>query len=699
MSKHKTPSGSHNDRHKSIQSPVLGPAVLVPVGAAIVALAVFVVYLPSISGEFIWDDETLLTKNSLVKAADGLQRIWLTTEPMDFWPLTNSAFRLQWRLWGMDSAGYHVTNLVLHIAASLLIWAILRTASIPGAFLAALIFALHPVNVESVAWIAQLKNTLSMMFFLLSILWYLKTETSMARVPTPALHPSSLLPHRSSLGHCYWLSFAAFASAMLSKGSAAVLPLIVLIIIGWRRRLTKRDLLRTVPFFMVAFALTWVNIWFRNLGAGAVIRQADLLERVVGAGAVVWFYLYKAVLPVNLFFVYPQWNIHAGDFLWWLPLLSATAMTVVLWLYRRTWSRPFLFAWGFVCLSLVPVLGFTDVGFMKYSLVADHYQHIAIMGAIGLATAAWSAWHSRTQPEKRWLINSVAVLVLGTLAILTWQQSRLYVGPLDLYQATLKRNPGCWALHNNLGLILEAKGLQTEAMNHYEESVRINPANAEAYNNMGGVFVRTGRLPEAIEQFELALHYKPNFAEAHNNLGMVLVNVGRPRDAITHFNETLRLDPTYAETQNSLGQVLVWTGHPDEAIEHYERALALKVGFPEAQYNLGLVLLQSGRYPEAIVHFEQLLETHPDYYVAHSNLGTALLRSGRVAEAIEHYEQAQRINPDYIQAYLNLAMAYALANRSADAVACARKGLELARSRQQMDLAGQFEEFLDSLRE
>jgi tetratricopeptide (TPR) repeat protein len=704
----KTLSSRHIPRNNSAECVSLKPHLWAPAGAAILALAVFIAYFPSLSGGFIWDDAILLTQNSLIVAPDGLHRIWRTTEPIDFWPLTNTTFWLEWRLWGMCSAGCHATNLVLHIAASLLIWAILRKLFIPGAFLAALIFALHPVNVESVAWIAQRKNTLSMLFFLLSILWYLKADMHTAIVGmAPARSRKgpwvrektflSFILHPSSCHFWYWLSFAAFVSAMLSKGSAAVLPALVLGIIWWRRRLIKWDLLRTAPFFIVAAALSLVNIWFQNRDFVESIRDAGFLERIMDAGAVAWFYLYKALLPLNLIFIYPQWNIQTGNFLWWLPLLAAVVVAAVLWLYRKTWGRPFLFAWGFFCVSLLPVMGLTDVYFMKYSLVADHYQYTAVIGIIALTTAGWSTWHAKTNGPIHCAVNCLAAIVVLALASLTWRQSGLYHDAMTLYQATLERNPKCWMAYNNLGLIFEEKGDLKKALDYYNQSILFNPKNAEAYNNLGGLMLKTGQLPKAIAQYELALRYKQNFAEAHNNLGMALVNIGRLQDAIEHYEQALRLRPNYAETQNNLGQVLAQTDRPLEAIKCYEQALTLKPDFPEAQYNLGLLLLQTGRPRESIKYFEQSLKLKPDYFITHNNLGTALLRTGRLEEAIEHYEQARRINPDYIGAYVNLAPAYAQAHRLADAVACAKKGLHLAQSQGQTDTAKQFEDLLKSL--
>ncbi len=324
-------------------------------GVVLIAAAACIVYLPALRGGFLFDDDLLLTSNRLIKAPDGLYRFCCNTEASDYWPLTNTTLWLEWRLWGTGSTGYHVTNLGLHILEALLIWIILRKLSIPGAFLAAIIFALHPVNVESVAWIASRKNLMAMLFFLLSILWYFKSY-----MPTTSVGPPpDLIETKQCTAHCplstahcflwYWLSLAAFTLGMLSKGSVAVLPALLLLIVWWLRPLTRWDLLLTVPFFAVAALLAVVNVWFQTLSSGEVIRSADFTERLLGAGCAVWFYLYKVLLPLDLVFIYPQWHIAASNFLCWLPLVAALVVTVALWLYRNNWSRPYLFAWGFFC--------------------------------------------------------------------------------------------------------------------------------------------------------------------------------------------------------------------------------------------------------------------------------------------------------------------------------------------------------------
>ena len=264
----------------------------------------------------------------------------------------------------------------------------------------------------------------------------------------------------------YWLSLAAFVLAMLGKGSVAILPILLLGIVWWLQPeetvpifelhengiapFIWRDLLRTAPFFAVAVVLTLVNMWFQTYGMEVVFRKASFADRLVGSGCVVWFYLYKALLPIDLCFVYPQWKIEAGNPLWWMPLLAALAVTAVLLRYKKSWGRPLLFSWGFFCVALIPVMGFADVGFMQYSLVADHYQHIALIGIIALASAAWSLWRPRMRAAAYWAATAVAFATVGSLAFLTWRQSGIYRDGYTLYHAVLEKNPNCWMAYNNL---------------------------------------------------------------------------------------------------------------------------------------------------------------------------------------------------------------------------------------------------------
>jgi protein O-mannosyl-transferase len=663
MSKHKKSSKKNSHRLQSTTSIPLASKLGVSSGIAIIMIVALLAFLPSLRGGFIMDDDTLLTKNFLITAPDGLYRFWCTAEASDYWPVTNTTLWIEWRLWGMNPTGYHVTNLILHIVESLLIWLTLRKMCIPGAFLAAIIFAMHPVNVESVAWISSRKNLLAMLFFLMSILCYLKVQIpSLIRQDRPyRVHMSPTLRPVSLL---YWLSLAAFVLAMLSKGSAAVLPILLLGIIWWLRPWKWWDLLQSAPFFLVAVLLSAVNVWFQTHGTEIVTRTASFTDRLLGAGGVVWFYLCKSILPIDLAFVYPQWHIEAGNLLWWLPLSAALIFTMVLWWYRNIWSRSFLFAWGFFCVALVPVMGFTDVGFMKYSLVADHYQHIAIIGVIALASALWSAYYQHAKNESHQVALVLAVVAVGVLAFLTWRQNGLYSDAITLYQDTLEKNPNCWMAQNNLGSILLDSGQPQEAIDHYRQALSLKSDYPEAHYNLGLALEQTGRSEEAIEQFDLALRSKPDDINAHNHLGIALAKTGRSEKAIEQFQLALRINPE----------------------------------FHEAHFNVGNVFRSLGQYQQAIDHYQQGLQREPNDKDAHINLGIALFQTGRFQDATIHFKQALQLKPDFIDAYTNLALTYARMRQSSEALAAGQKALELAQSQGQTESAKKIENWLKSYR-
>jgi protein O-mannosyl-transferase len=550
-------------------------------GAAAIILITVVVYFPFLSGGFIWDDDQYLTNNRHIKAADGLYKYWFTTEPIDFYPVSNTTLWIEWRLWGMNPTGYRTTNLVLHIVETLLIWIILRKLMIPGAFLAAVIFAVHPVNVESVVWIAQRKDMLAFLFMLMSIWGYLRSDTrarnSIRHTPCAVSQRVSeaVRPAHRVCGVLYWLSLGSFVLGMLSKGSVAMLPVFLLMIVWWLRLFNKWDIARISPFFLVAAFLTGVHVWFQTKGTGEMLRDAGFLERLLGAGGVVWFYLYKALLPINLAFVYPQWDIKVDNPLWWLPLAAVLAVTAVFWLYRNSWSRPFLFAWGFFCVALVPVMGFTDVYFLKYALVADHYQHTAIVGVIALTSALWSVWTERSRGVVRVAAIVVAVAATGILAFLSWRLSESYCDEITLYQATLEKNPDCWMAHNNLGIALVKNGRLQEAIDHYGQVLRLKPDHYMARFNLGVTLLQLGRDQEAIEQFRQVLQKNPNDNEARVNMAIALVRTGRPLEAIEHYRQTLVLTPDSIETHYNLALAYSKINRPAEAVAEAQRALEL----------------------------------------------------------------------------------------------------------------------------
>jgi len=551
-------------------------------GAARVALLLgltVLAYVPVLSSGFIWDDDSLLTQNVLIKSAAGLGRLWFTTQPSDYWPVTGTSFWLEWRLWGMKASDYHATNLGLHLATVLLLWTVLRRLRLPGAFLAALLFAVHPVNVESVAWIAQRKNLLALLFSLLAVLAFLRTDWETPAKTGPLYSPGAR--------HWYLLSGLAFIAAMLSKGSAAPIPLVLLGLVWWRRRPEIRDLLRLFPFFLVAAILVGVDLWFQKHGVTTVVRSAGLLERLAGAGAILWFYLAHALWPVRLIFVYPLWKIQVSDPRWWLPAVAAGIVTLLFWRRRRQWSRPELAAWAYFGVMLVPVLGFTDVYFMRYSLVADHYEHLALIGVVAWAAFRFTTAHSQLRGAFRTAGTAVAVAVISSLAFVTWRQSSQYADIPTLCRAILARNPDCWLAHLNLGIVLQERGQTAEAISHLEAAQQIEPDAAEVHFNLGNAYTDAARPAAALGQFQAAVRLRSDYTDAYNNLGIALARSGRLAEAIPEFAAALRLRPDFAEAHFNLGVTLLHRGQSEEARKELEETLRLDPQFAPARKLLG----------------------------------------------------------------------------------------------------------------
>lgn len=573
-------------------------------------MATMCAYWPALHGGFLFfDDDSLLVNSATVQAADGLYRIWLTTQPIDYWPITNSSFWIEWRMWGLDPLGYHVTNVLLHACSAVTLWRVLRRLSIPGAWLAAAIFALHPIHVQSVAWIAQRKNTLALLFLLLSVQQFVKSDETDRRLP-------------------YWLSLVLFLFAMLSKGSVAALPAMLLLLVWWRRgTVTRRDIWRAIPYVAIAVALTAVNLWFQSRMDGGT-RDVTLVQRLLGAGAVVWFYALKAVAPTDLSFIYPQWSIQEGEWRWWLPLLAVAALTLLL-IQRRgsPFGRHLLLAWGLFCLALVPVLGLVDVYFMKFSLVADHYAYIAIIAVSATAAAGLSRWLPRR------LSNAAGAAVLATLGVMTWSQARVYANPESFYRAAIERNPDVAVLHNNLGALLLERETTEEAAEHLRRAVRLQPDFEKAHNNLCNASARLGSILEAISECSLAVQREPGRASLHTSLAIALAMAGRLSEAREAFMTALQLDPSSAQAQEGLVSVLhdlgdqeLAAGRADEAIREYEEALRRNPGLAETHNNLAVALTSRGRRVEAIEHLRTAVRLEPGNREFQSNLARLLSR-------------------------------------------------------------------------
>jgi len=622
-------------------------------GWPLLLIAVLAAYWPVFHAGFVWNDDTFLTANPLIAASDGLRRFWFSTQAADYWPLTSSSLWLEWRLWGMHAAGYHAVNLALHLVSVVLLWRILLRLAIPGALIGAMIFAVHPVNVESVAWITQQKNLLALVFYLASVAcWW-----------------NALSPTRCAAPRAGWysLSLAAFVLAMLSKGSVATLPLVLAGFLIWQRRWTMRDWLPLVPFLLMAATLTLVNVWFQAHGSEPAIRHVSPLVRLLGAGAVVWFYLGKALWPIHLSFFYPQWQVRPTELLWWLPLLLALATTAILWRV----SRPVFFGWLYFCIMLVPVMGLTDVYFMRYSLVADHYQHLALIG-VAAGSGAVIAQLSSSR-----LRLGIAATIVALGVGLSCRQCLFYRTAESLYRATLRENPHSALAHNNLGVLLMTSGQLPAATAEFESAVHLDPDFAEAENDLGVALAAAHRQPEAIGHYQRAVMLEAGFADAHYNWGVALRETGGAAAAREQFEQAVRLAPVNGKALNALGLADYEQGQNERAVQCFEQALHVNPRYADVQSNLGCALLKLGRVEQAAEHFEAAAKIDPDLPDLAYNLGVALARSGKLEAAIEEFQQAVKLKPSDPDIRLKLAAVLLKAGRKQEALDQRQHALQL----------------------
>lgn len=583
---------------------------LLLIGAAMIVLFVFLAYLPVTKAGFIWDDDTFLWENPLIKAKDGLYRFWFTTEPPDYFPLTSTTLWFEWRLWGMDARGYHIVNILLHALTSVFLWLVLRELKIPGAWVAALVFGIHPVNVESVAWITERKNTLPMFFYALTVLYFLKYEKN------------------ERTGY-YLFSLLSFLLALLSKTSVVMTPFVLLLCVWWLKgKIPIKDLIKTVPYFLLSLILSLTTIWFQyNRAIGVdIVRNDGLISRAIIAGWAVWFYLYKALVPVHLSFVYPRWEANPGSFVSYLPGILLLILPGILWWKRNAWARPFCFGFGYYIVTLFPVIGFLNIYFMKYSLVADHWQYTSIPGIIALAVGIVSHYHQNLKKDLKSAVWVLAGIILCLLFFMTWKQSMIYMDENTLWRDTLKKNPNAGLAHNNLGRMLQEKGEYKKAREHYLMAMKIMPTDMLIPYNLANTLKEQGEIDQAIFYYQKAIEINPDFFHARNNLGLAYMEKGEGEKAMQCFQKVIEINPRYQETYINIANLLAGRKRFKEAIYYYQKSLEIDRENVLTLGNLANVLAETGRYEEALQYYEKALALNPDDPVIKKNRAIMMKR-------------------------------------------------------------------------
>lgn len=679
------------------------------VRASLLLVLTLLAYAPALRDGFVWDDDAHVTDNPTLTSLDGLRRIWVEpTSTPQYYPMVHTTFWIERHLFGLNPFGYHLDNVVLHLLNAFLLWFLLESLLVPGAWLAAALFALHPVHVESVAWITERKNVLSGFFYLLAAICFLRFLDLIAI-------PSGLDRGKPDGGEkpwwgCYAVGCLFFLCALLSKTVTATLPVALLIVVWWKRdRLRGRDVAPLVPLVVVGAALGLLTVWLEKVHVGA---EGDLwtlspVERVLLAGRALWFYAAKLVWPAPLSFFYPRWRIDAG--LWWQYLfpLAAAAVAVGFWAARRRLGKAPFAAVAFFAVTLFPALGFFDVYPMQFSWVADHFQYLASVGIIALAAGIAVTWVARLGAAGAQAGPAGAALVLMLFCALSWRQSGIYKDGETLWRDTVAKDPYSWTPHNNLGVLLMKRGALEQAIREYSEAARLSPDSWLPHKNLGVAYRKGGQREEALREFTAALKLNPELDDAQLDVANILAETGSTDAAIEHFQQAMLIDPKNPAIPYDLGVTLFDAGRAAASIGQFEQALRLDPAHIQARTGLGNALASLGRNGEAIEQYKEALRRDPTAAETRNNLANALIKWGKNAEAVEQYKEALRLKPDYPDAANNLGLALTHQNRLPEAIeayrtalkskpdfaeACNNLGVVLANSHQYSEAIAQFEQ-------
>lgn len=594
--------------------------------AVVAALALFAAYAPALSAGFVWDDDGHLTRPGL-RGLAGLARIW--TDPsatQQYYPLLHSWFWLQDAVFGRSPAAHHVVNVGLHGLFAWLVWRLGARLGVRGAGWVAALFALHPIHVESVAWVSEQKNTLSGCFYAGAWLAWLRYERA-----------------REARWRPWLASFALAVAAALSKSvTASLAPAILLVTwwrdggFGWVRRIPA-----LLPHLAVGAALG-LHTAHLEVAVGGADGGLAPPERLVVAGKDLWFYLAKVLVPAQQCFVYPRWEIEAGAALA-APALFAALLAATFALRRRLGRSPFA-ALAYFAGTLTPALGFFDVIPFRFSFVADHFAYLASLGPLALAVGAAHAVAQRRAVRPANLRAALAVVcALGALA--TWRHARAFESEERLWRDTVAKNPGAWMAYENLLQLLNGAGRHDEALALAVEALRHHPGRPGVALQEGIALQRAGRAAEALARFERHGALEPGSLHGPFNAGSALLDLGRPSEALVALDEALRREPTAGVAHMLRGNALLALARHAEALGAYARARELAPDVAAVWFNSGVGFSAVGDAARAAEAYSEALQRDAGYHGARFNRALLWMTTGRLEQARLELLRVQREAP------------------------------------------------------
>ena len=637
------PGHKPTETKSGLRFPGIGIELKSATPAIALCLLVAVCYLPAIEAGFVWDDALFLAAEPVQDAA-GIWDIWFEPSSMKeaeghYWPLVYTTFWIEHKLWGFEPLGFHVVNILLHIVNTLLLYRVLLLLPVPGAWLIAAVFTVHPMRVESVAWVIERKDLLSGLFYLAAALGW-------------------LLYARSGRSRLYLVSLGAFGLALLSKSVAVTFPAALVIWHWWKAgRLGSAEWARVVPFFLLALAITAADLaHYRSLED--ISFDYSFVERLLIASQAVWFYAAKIAWPVGLAGIYPLWDVQVADPVGWACFIGGLAVAGTLWILRARIGRAPMAGALFFLVTLSPTLGFVDYGFMQFSLVADRFQYLAGIGFIGLAVGT-GAQYTRNLPgrTRRWAIPLAGVLI-AALGATTWRHAGIYRDDQTFFSHVARHNPNAPLAHFNLGNALRDQGRHQGAVTAYQTALELDPEHSGSINNLGLSLTELGWFEEAEAAFQRGLEFDPEDTEVLNNLGLLKANTGQNESAERYYRKALEIDPNNATYMNNLGLALVEQNRLEEAERYYRTALDLDPGRPDTVGNLSLLLAKMNRDQELRAFLAEHGSGSAESGGSHLQLGDVLRSQGRLEDSIAAYQAALSETPGHAPTLIGLGLAF-----------------------------------------
>lgn len=576
--------------------------------SVIILIFVLLAYLPAMQSGFVWDDDFHFIDNPYMTKSDGIKLIWSTPRAM-YYPLTSTTWWFLRQIFNLNPLPYHLINILLHAANAILIFFILNYLGISGAWFAAVLFGIHPVNVESVAWVTELKNTQSGFFYFLAILLFLKYFVVKKQKFTKKNTANSSLLYISSA--------LFFIMAILSKTSTVMLPFVLLFLIWIKfKKLTFNVILSTIPFFVFSALASLWTIWEQKIHSGAegVEWSLNIIEKLIISGKIIFFYIGKLIWPYPLMFIYPKWNINSHLITSYIPLLLLIIVLILTYIFRNKWAKSFFSALLYFIISLFPVLGFFNIYFMRYSYVADHFQYLGCISIICLFSVGFMKI-IKIKNYKFYFGQTVACIVLIILSYLTFNQCKIYNNIETLWLDTIAKNPQAWMAYTNLANFYRDNGKREEAIILYNKVIEKKPDYAEAYYNLGVLYYKIGKIEDALFYYKKSIEIKPTY-KVYNNLGIIYKEKNDISAAIDSFLVAIEIEPNEA-AYNNLATIYKSSGNVIKAVYCYKKALEINCKNADIHNNLAVLYFDNKQYSLAIKHCDKAIELgckpHPDF--------------------------------------------------------------------------------------